>query len=89
MNKQPTCDEHSEIRALLGLDQRRVSGVLSRRLFVWAGLAVLLLLLAATAILGSGESAERSFVVEPASRADLTVIITATGSVQPTNQVDV
>ena len=31
----------------------------------------------------------RAFVVEPASRVDLTVIITATGSVQPTNQVDV
>ena len=50
---------------------------------------MLLLLLVATAILGGGESAERSFVVEPASRADLIVIITATGSVQPTNQVDV
>lgn len=90
MNKQPTRDEHSEIRALLGLDKRRVSGVLSRRLLVWAGLAaLLLLLLAAAAIFGSGQSAEQSFVVEPPSRADLTVIITATGSVQPTNQVDV
>ncbi len=37
----------------------------------------------------SGSSAEQTFVVEPASRVDLTVIITATGSVQPTNQVDV
>ena len=47
------------------------------------------MLLAATAIFGSGQGAEQSFVVEPASRADVTVIITATGSVQPTNQVDV
>ena len=74
---------------MLGLDQRRVSRFLSRRLSVWAGLAALLLLLAATAIFGSGQSAEQSFVVEPASRADLTVVITAKGSVQPTNQVDV
>jgi HlyD family secretion protein len=76
---------------LLGLDQRHVSRVLSRRLSVWTGLAalLLLLLLAATVIFGSGQSAEQSFVVEPASRADLTVVITATGSVQPTKQVDV
>jgi HlyD family secretion protein len=91
MNKQPTRDEHTEIRALLGLDKRHVSRVLSRRLSVWTGLAALLVLLplAATAIFGSGQSAEQSFVVEPASRADLTVLVTATGSVQPTKQVDV
>ena len=40
-------------------------------------------------LFGTGSSTQQSFVVEPASRVDLTVIITATGSVQPTNQVDV
>ncbi len=89
MNKQPTRDEHSEIRALLGLDQPRVSRFLSRRLVAWAGLATLLLLLAVAAMFRAGSGAEQSFVVEPATRTDLTVIITATGSVQPTNQVDV
>jgi len=89
MNKQPTPDEHSEIRALLGLDKRRVSRVLDRKLLVWGGLAAVLLLLAISVMLRSGSSAEQTFVVEPASRIDLTVIITATGSVQPTNQVDV
>jgi len=89
MNKQPTPDEHSEIRALLVLDKRRVSRVLDRKLLAWGGLAAVLLLLAVSVILRSGSSAEQTFVVEPASRVDLTVIITATGSVQPTNQVDV
>ena len=89
MNKQPTQDEHSEIRALLGLDKQRVSRVLDRKLLVWGGLGALLLLLVVAVILRTGSSAEQTFVVEPASRVDLTVIITATGSVQPTNQVDV
>ena len=89
MNKQPTQDEHSEIRALLGLDKQQVSRLLDRRLLGWAALAALVLLLAALAIFRSGSSAEQTFVVEPTSRVDLTVIVTATGSVQPTNQIDV
>ena len=36
MNKQPTPDEHLEIRSLLGLDKQRVSRVLDRKLLVWA-----------------------------------------------------
>jgi HlyD family secretion protein len=89
MNKPPTQDEHSQIRALLGLDKRHASRFPSRRLLVWAGLAGLLLLLAIATLFRTGSSAEQSFVAEPVVRADLTVIITATGSVQPTNQVDV
>ncbi len=50
---------------------------------------MLLLLLVIFLILRTASRAEQTFVVEPASRVDLTVIITATGSVQPTNQVDV
>ena len=89
MNKQPTQDDHSEIRALLRLDKQEVSRLLDRRLLGWAALAAVVLLLAALAIFRSGSSAEQTFVVEPTNRVDLTVIITATGSVQPTNQIDV
>ena len=89
MNKLPAQDEHSEIRALLGLDKPRVSRALDRKHLVWAGLAAFVLLLVISVMFRGGSSAEQTFVVEPASRADLTVIITATGSVQPTNQVDV
>ena len=89
MNKLPTQNEHSEIRALLGLDKPRASRVVDRKVLVWGGSAALLLLFAIFLLLRSGSSADQSFVVEPATRVDLTVIITATGSVQPTNQVDV
>jgi HlyD family secretion protein len=89
VNKLPTQDEHLEIRALLGLDKPRGARVLNRKSLVWGGLAALLLLVAISVLFRTGSSAEQSFVVEPASRVDLTVIITATGSVQPTNQVDV
>jgi HlyD family secretion protein len=40
-------------------------------------------------VFSGGPTTEPRFVVEPVNRVDLTVIITATGSVQPTNQVDV
>ncbi len=89
MNKQPTQDEHSEIRALLGLDRPRASGLIDRKHLIWGGAAALLLLLAVAVVFRGGSSAEQRFVVEPSSRVDLTAIVTATGSVQPTNQVDV
>jgi HlyD family secretion protein len=89
MNRQPTCDEGSEVRALLGLDKPQTAWVLDRKLLALAALAAFLLLAAIFLFFRSGSRAEHSFVVEPASRVDLTVIITATGSVQPTNQVDV
>jgi HlyD family secretion protein len=89
MNKQPTQDEHTEIRALLGLDKRRVSGLRGHGLLVWGGVITFVLLLVVSSIWRSGSNTEQNFVVEPADRTDLTVIITATGSVQPTKQVDV
>ena len=89
MNKQPTQDEHSEIRAILGLDKARSSGMLERRRLVWAVFAVLLLAIVGFALLRSGPSVEQTFVFEPVTRRDLIVMVTATGSVQPTNQIDV
>ncbi|MBX4948352.1 efflux RND transporter periplasmic adaptor subunit [Rhizobium binae] len=60
----------------------------------WRGrLLILLILLAAVAAaayfyLGRGQS-EVSYTTQPAKRGDLTVLVTATGSVQPTEQVDI
>ena len=78
-----------DVRALLGLDKPRVARFMDRKLLVWGGLAALLLLVAFFFLFGTGSRTQQSFVVEPVSRVDLTVIITATGSVQPTNQIDV
>ena len=89
MTKPPTQDEHLDVRALLGLDKPRVARFMDRKLLVWGGLAALLLLVAFFFLFGTGSRTQQSFVVEPVSRVDLTVIITATGSVQPTNQIDV
>jgi HlyD family secretion protein len=89
VNKQPGYDEHSEIRRLLGLDQARTSGRLNHRLVVVGGAVALLFLVAIVVFVRGSSSSKQNYVVEPASRVDLTVIITATGSVQPTNQVDV
>jgi HlyD family secretion protein len=89
VNKPPTQDEHSEIRTLLGLDKPQASRLLDRKLLAWGGFLALVLLLALAAMLRSGSGAEQTYVVEPVASVDLTVIIAATGSVQPTNQVDV
>ncbi|RUM25705.1 efflux RND transporter periplasmic adaptor subunit [Rhizobium vallis] len=60
----------------------------------WRGrLVILLILIAAAAVaayvyMGRGRS-EVSYDTQPAKRGDLTVLVTATGSVQPTEQVDI
>ncbi|OWV75328.1 hemolysin secretion protein D [Rhizobium sp. R339] len=60
----------------------------------WRGrLLVLLVVVAAAAVaayiyMGRGRS-EVSYATQPAKRGDLTVLVTATGSVQPTEQVDI
>jgi HlyD family secretion protein len=59
-----------------------------RRLLLAAGALVL----AAGAYLyffEGGETAGQTYVTQPATRGDLTVLVTATGSVQPINKVDV
>lgn len=54
-------------------------------------LAVILLILLLLAVYGpfTGRSESVSYVTEPVTRGGLTVIVTATGSVEPTNKVDV
>jgi HlyD family secretion protein len=89
MTKPPTQDDHLDIRVLLGLDKPRVARFMDRKLLVWGGLAALLLLVTFLLLVATGSRTQQSFVVEPANRVDLTVIITATGSVQPTNTVEV
>jgi HlyD family secretion protein len=89
MSKEPRRDEHLEIRALLGLDKQRASRLSDRKLLVWGGVAGLLLLLVLAVVLRSGSGAEDRYFVEAVGRVDLTVVITATGSVQPTKQIDV
>ncbi|ANM10561.1 MULTISPECIES: efflux RND transporter periplasmic adaptor subunit [unclassified Rhizobium] len=60
----------------------------------WRGRLFILLILVASAAgaayfyMGRGQS-EVNYATQPAKRGDLTVLVTATGSVQPTEQVDI
>lgn len=77
----------AEIEARLGLGGRR-GGWRRGGLWVLAALAVAAGGLALWLGLGGG-GAETAYRTEPVSRADLTVTVTATGTVEPTNQVDI
>jgi HlyD family secretion protein len=89
MNKpvEPTVGRN--IQAILGADAGSKAGWTTPRALRWAG-AALAGLVAVTGLwwFGSGSNSVR-YVTEPVARGDLTVIVTATGSVQPTNKVDV
>ncbi len=78
-----------DIEEMLGVGETGARSWWKRPAFGWAvaiGAAAVLLL--AFWSFGSSGKATR-YVTEPAARGDLTVIVTATGSVEPTNKVDV
>lgn len=79
-----------DIESALELDRPSRTGFWGRRRW-WIGAVVLAgLALAVAALTGGGSSGNGvRYVTEKARRGDLTVVVTATGSVQPTNQVEV
>ncbi|MYZ49458.1 efflux RND transporter periplasmic adaptor subunit [Propylenella binzhouense] len=79
-----------DVRAALGLDETgRSAGHRLRRFVPWA-VAILAIAGGAGAYLFWGGGGERVvYTTEPVHRGALTVKVSATGSVQPTNQVDV
>jgi HlyD family secretion protein len=86
LTKKP---DEVDIRAVLGLDRPVVSRLRRWRPYViWAVVAILALA-GLYALLSGGGAAAPRYITEPATRSDLTVIVTATGTVQPTNKVDV
>lgn len=89
MTKPLDPKEHLDIQAVLGLDATPASRWTRYRkpLLTAAGLTALALL--AAYWLFGGNTSGVTYVTEPVTRGDLTVIVTATGSVQPTNKVDV
>lgn len=60
----------------------------SRKKWLWLAIAALVVAGSLTWLLGTREAVP-AYLIEPAVRGDLTVIVTATGSVQPVNKVEV
>jgi HlyD family secretion protein len=74
---------------VLGLEHGGKPRRFKWRYLLWAASA-LVLAAGAYLFLFDGETrAAQTFVTQPATRGNLTVLVTATGSVQPTNKVDV
>ena len=85
MNKPVSPTERLSIEAVLRMGSTRAGG-LKLWYLVAAGFIALLLVL--WLVVGSPATSTK-YLTDAASRGTLTVIVTATGSVQPTNQVDV
>jgi HlyD family secretion protein len=79
-----------DIGALLGVRQSRLRRVFSlRSLLIMCTLGLAAYGLWRFEAAGEGPPVAYNFVTEPVLRTDLTVRVTATGTVQPTNKVDV
>jgi HlyD family secretion protein len=89
MNKPVKQQERSDIEAILGMEASSRLGWMQHQQVKWAAAALAGLLLLATAWSFVGSDRAIHYVTEPATRGNLVVIVTATGSVQPTNKVDV
>lgn len=84
-------DRTDDVEALLNLDEPRASrwARLVTRLLTVLGLVAALAGGVAYLSLRGESGAPVRFVTQPASRGNLSVVVTATGSIQPTNKVDV
>jgi len=60
-----------------------------RRYVGWAAIVIAAVVVGYWLLVGFGSASQVRYVTEKAARGDLTVIVTATGTVQPTNTVDV
>ncbi|MCC6946196.1 MAG: efflux RND transporter periplasmic adaptor subunit [Bradyrhizobiaceae bacterium] len=79
--------EKLDIESVLG--PAASAGRRSWRTPIWAAAVIVAAVLAAALWYRSGAQSSVRYVTEPAARGNLTVIVTATGSAQPTNKVEV
>jgi HlyD family secretion protein len=86
MTDDPTPPQPDLARAL----ELAAPGLARRRIWRWVGGAAALLVAGVlVALLLSNRGGETHYVTAKVARGNLTVIVTATGTLQPTNQVDV
>lgn len=81
-------NEESDIASTLGVDRSRGSGRGSK-LWLVAALVVLAVVMALVFLKDSNSSSAIQYRTQEVQRGELTVIVTATGTLHPTNQVDV
>ena len=81
-------DPNADVARILEVDQHRGYAKWLKR---WVVVAFLVIVAAAGVVIWrtSGTSDSTQFKTEEVKRGDLTVIVTATGTLQPTNKVDV
>jgi len=84
MKKNPETD----IAQILGMDRASGKRKLLRRLLVW-GFLVLAAVIAMGFLFTRNKAESVQFKTQPASRGDITITVSATGNLEPTNQVDV
>ena len=89
MNKPIETQQRMDIEAILGAGAASSYGWLHRPVLKWSVAALAALLIALIVWTYSSAAPSIRYVTEPAARDNLIVIVTATGSVQPTNKVDV
>lgn len=89
MNVQQKVTPDAEVAKTLGLGRSPARRWLSRRNLVLAALAVVVVGGLYVAFAGGGSGDAVTYVTQPAKRGALTETVTATGTVEPTNQVEV
>ena len=81
-------NQESDITQTLGIDQSSSRGKYLKR---WLALAMLALVAIAVMIIWktAGKASSMQYRIQEVQRGDITVTVTATGNLEPTNQVDV
>jgi HlyD family secretion protein len=89
MNIAQGSKERLDIQTILAASRKPTLASLRRNKLLLAGAAVALLALVYAVWSASGNHTSIRYVTEAATRGALVVVVTATGSIQPTNQVEV
>jgi HlyD family secretion protein len=82
-------DEKTDIAKILEIDQPSGSRKIPKRWLIAAILAAVVVVIILVFWIGSNSSSAVQYRTEEVKRGNLTVIVTATGTLQPTNKVDV
>ena len=86
MKEKPEADQ--DITRTLGIDQSSEKGIHLRRWIGW-GIPILVVGIVLAFLITRNKVEPVQFKTQNAERGDLTIIVTATGNLEPTNQVDV